>query len=495
MSSESFAFPVPPVAMTQKVSSNFDEPDQSLASSHGDLTRHQPQFQAHPLGVRPSGNALIGSLRARDNLGTFGILPDELILGLLEWLEHVELLELGRTCRAFFAFTSNDDAWKVLLLQKGRLGYPWRGSWRATYLQRQTSNLPSIDCKLCSDALYRPFFCSQIDLSPYVSRIPLSNRLPRLANLSQAEFSYSWSDRPFILTEPVRKWPVFGKWCQEALLDKYGDVAFRAEALDWPLSTYIDYMNNNHDESPLYLFDRNFVQKMGLSIGENNGAYWPPECFGEDLFALLGEQRPDSRWLIIGPERSGSTFHKDPNATSAWNAVIRGSKYWIMFPGSTLPPGVFVSEDQSEVTSPLSIAEWLLTFHEEARRMSGCIEGICGEGEVLHVPSGWWHLVINLEPAIAITQNFIPRSHLKSALHFLEKKQDQVSGFSHDVKNPYQLFLDKLSDNKIGITEQQQANGKKRKWDQLLEANGTGKAETNGGFNFGFAEDVEEEIP
>ena len=75
-------------------------------------------------------------------------------------------------------------------------------------------------------------------------------------------------------------------------------------------------MEDNADESPLYLFDRSFVEKMGLRATRGLKAdYWAPDCFGEDLFSVLGEQRPDSRWLIIGPERSGSSFHKDPNAT------------------------------------------------------------------------------------------------------------------------------------------------------------------------------------
>ena len=86
--------------------------------------------------------------------------------------------------------------------------------------------------------------------------------------------------------------------------------------MDWPFKTYVDYMNENQDESPLYLFDRSFVEKMALGVGETpNAQYWPPKCFGQDIFAALGPQRPDSQWLIIGPERSGSTFHKDPNAT------------------------------------------------------------------------------------------------------------------------------------------------------------------------------------
>lgn len=119
---------------------------------------------------------------------------------------------------------------------------------------------------------------------------------------------------PFILTDPVQEWPIYQQWSTEVMLHKYGEVKFRAEAVDWPLRIYVDYMTANEDESPLYLFDRSFVEKMGIKVGRD-GQYWAPDTFGEDLFASLGDRRPDSRWLIVGPERSGSTFHKDPNAT------------------------------------------------------------------------------------------------------------------------------------------------------------------------------------
>jgi hypothetical protein len=355
-----------------------------------------------------------------------------------------------------------------------------------------------------SDVLHRPFVCSHVSLSRFTSRIPKVNQIRRFESLSYDEFAARWTDQPFILTRCIQSWPVSQNWSLDEILQRFGEVEFRAEAVDWPFATYHDYMINNHDESPLYLFDRKFAEKMDLRIGTDpDASYWKPDCFGPDLFELLGRERPAHRWLIIGPERSGSTFHKDPNATSAWNAVIQGSKYWIMFPPSVSVPGVYVSKDNSEVTSPLSIAEWLLEFHTAARQLPECIEGICGAGEILHVPSGWWHLVVNLESGIAITQNFVPQSpnmhHLLEALSFLRDKPDQVTGFQRDVADPYGLFVERLKEkypdllSEALLALEKKNTQKKRKWDTAI---GAEEEEPAGGFSFGFGSDNEDsDIP
>jgi len=458
-------------------------------------SRDEDEALRHPLGVKPSGNALTSIENLQGSMGLFAHLPDALVLTLLEYLDDYGLVHLGQTCRAFFAYSTFDQMWRDITVNDPRPGFQWYGSWRASRRRLKSARLPPIDCgALFSDSLHRPFLCSQIPLEPYASNIPSTNQLPRLSHLSTTEFSEAWTGRPFILTDPVKGWDLYRKWDQASLLNKYGSTVFRAEAVDWPLDTYVEYMNSTKDESPLYLFDRGFVEKMNLAVGEG-GSYQPPECFGEDLFTLLGEQRPDYRWLIVGPERSGSTFHKDPNATSAWNAVVRGSKYWIMFPNSIIPPGVYMSEDQSEVTSPLSIAEWLLTFHEEARNTPGCLEGVCGEGEVLHVPSGWWHLVVNLEPAIAITQNFVPESHVRPAINFLKNKSSQVSGFKDNVKDPYALFMERLREAHPELAASvENTSDKKRKWEDVVAPEDEGGSGVARSFGFGFADDdIEEE--
>ncbi|KAB8302245.1 hypothetical protein EYC80_005688 [Monilinia laxa] len=472
-----------------------------------ELEESSVSIPSHPLGVKPLGNQYTATSNARHATGPFQILPDEVLAILLESFDPEVLGLLGSTCKFLYAFCRSEEVWKPLFIEspKSKSGsFEWRGSWRATFLNIEDSDLSKIQCdNVFSDVLYRPFLCTHTPLTPYTTNIPHKNEIARLENLTPEEFTTAWSDKPFILTAPVREWPAYHSWDTEALLQKHSETKFRAEAVDWPLKTYIQYMNSSNDESPLYLFDRDFISKMNLQTKDiPTPPYQIPSCFGEDLFTVLGANRPDDKWLIVGPARSGSTYHKDPNATSAWNAVLRGSKYWIMFPStpsSPPPPGVYVSEDQSEVTSPLSIAEWLLGFHAEARRTPGCVEGVCAAGEVLHVPSGWWHLVVNLDASIAITQNFVPRAHLTGVLSFLKDKADQVSGFKKDVVDPYGMFVEGMKSEYPELLEEamreleRKAEGRKRKWDVAV-ANVDGGSEA-GGFSFGFGGDSDEEVP
>jgi len=190
---------------------------------------------------------------------------------------------------------------------------------------------------------------------------------------------------------------------------------------------YCHYSRTTADEMPLYLFDKDFVSK-----GPNLEAdFSVPEYFAEDLFSLLGEEsRPDYRWIIVGPEKSGSTFHKDPNSTSAWNAVVRGSKKWILYPPNVPPPGVHAGRSGADVVTSLSLMEWFVNFYKEAQEGAVApVEGVVGAGDVIFVPRGWWHMAINLEETVAVTQNYVSSANLPHVLRFLRPgREDLVSG-------------------------------------------------------------------
>lgn len=219
-----------------------------------------------------------------------------------------------------------------------------------------------------------------------------------------------------------------------------------------------------------------------------------PVYFQDDLFDLLpSTSRPDHRWLIMGPVRSGSSWHQDPNKTSAWNGVVRGSKKWVMMPPTVMPAGVHASADGADVATPVSLVEWFLDFYEEASQQPGFHECIVRAGEMLFVPRGWWHLAINLEPSVAVTQNFVSPVTLPHTAAFLStRSQALVSGLEEDARGGlYDRLVEALEVARpelLAVVQQQQDRfDNKRKQTAALQAVfDDNPAKKPASFSFGF---------
>ncbi|BGP31416.1 hypothetical protein JCM10296v2_003180 [Rhodotorula toruloides] len=455
-------------------SSNFISPNSSSVKRPAEVAHdapapkksHTETDQANPLGLKPVGNLLWAPQQGRtcaEGLGRLGMLPDELLLSsVFSLLEGEDLVRLAGTSKAFFAWSCVEGMWKGLYIQKtqGAL-LRWWGSWRASYVNSfirpagDASPAPTLERPLPtsyistptlhSDVLFQPALCAAFDACS-IFRLP--SFVPSIPRISGKGLSpASLPAEPVILTDLMAAWKAmspspFRRWTLDHLSRRFSTQRFRAEATLTTLPDYTLYHDNcPQDESPLYLFESEFVRKTeglgGPSLGED---YEVPECFSEDLFSVMGDERPDYRWLIVGPARSGSTWHVDPNHTSAWNAVTVGEKAWVMFPPDVTPPGVYASEDGAHVEAPLSLAEWFISYYAAAKATYGpkakdpskrgkMREGICREGEILYVPSGWWHIVVNLTPAIAVTQNYVSHREFPAVLRFMRDRPSQVSGF------------------------------------------------------------------
>lgn len=109
------------------------------------------------------------------------------------------------------------------------------------------------------------------------------------------------------------------------------------------------------------------------------------------------------------------------------------------------------------MTVPLSTGEWLLAFwkhHEAAKRTwaedQRPLEVTLHPGEVIFVPHGYWHMVVNLDDCIALTHNYVSESNLADCLRFLREKPDQISGVRDrpgeavQAEGLYEEFLQQL---------------------------------------------------
>lgn len=340
----------------------------------------------HPQGVEPWGNYFLSQTPdiRPTSLGNLAVFSDELLLELIQSLSAADLGRLSCVSKALYCFSYHDDVWKGLVLEDVESELTWAGCWRCTYLatrniithehqhskclenapapkkakksktkKRRTSHENSGDehagalhhCQspvvvrgFYSDILNQGWFCGHIDVSPEWLEV---DNIDRVSRISVADFRrlYEAPNRPVIISDGAGNWPALKKWTKQYLAQAFKGKKVIVGNYPMSFSTYLDYMSRHDDDMPLYLFDKTFLDTAPQLADD----YAVPPYFQEDLFGVLGQNRPDYRWLIMGPNRSGSSFHIDPNATCAWNAVISGSKRWVLYPPGTTPPGVHPS--------------------------------------------------------------------------------------------------------------------------------------------------------
>lgn len=471
---------------------------------------------AHPYGVMPTGNHFLASpeeISVRSfGLGDMKCLPDAPLLDILFFLPPLDVISMLRVSRCLYVYCHYNDIWRDNYLRlwwemetakcndKGdrqqpqesvKFRYTWKDSFAYAYCSYKKKMLHSVKIGACditdtfnvvphkplvvrgifSDLLYKPWACHTFDLEKSCKGFMDFDDIPRRSydSLSIEEFvdTFEKQNKPLIITNATNEWTSMRKWDRNYLIEVCGTKLFRATSATAPLAAsftmkeYFNYIDQANEESPLYLFERDFASVTTLQDGYEVPKYFSPSStitsmegieFATDLFRLFGEKRrPDYRWMITGPARSGSIFHIDPNQTNAWNACIQGRKKWIFYPPNASPPGVLSSLDGSDVTVPLSTGEWLLSFwkdHLRARKNEDVslrpIETILLPGELIFVPHGYWHMVINLDLSIALTHNYVSTSNLADCLRFLRDKVDQISGVrdraDEDAVQPEEMF-------------------------------------------------------
>ena len=163
------------------------------------------------------------------------------------------------------------------------------------------------------------------------------------------------------------------------------------------LCHFLNYTEENRDDSPLYVFDSSFDDDKHANQLLRD--YRVPSYFSDDLFRFISEsRRPPYRWWLIGPKRSGTCIHIDPLGTSAWNTLIVGKKRWILFPPHVSKSivkgsGLVHNDEDDEAVHYFSFI--LPRIKRKASMMNGipkykdfcCFEFTQNAGETVYVPN------------------------------------------------------------------------------------------------------------
>lgn len=117
--------------------------------------------------------------------------------------------------------------------------------------------------------------------------------------------------------------------------------------------------------------------------------------------------------------------------------MISGRKRWTLYPYENFPPGINLEWDEDgnfDHDSPEPV-KWFIEQYPFLPANKRPIECILEEGEIIFIPSGWWHMVLNLTDTIAVTQNFVNEQNFDIICAELDFDDEEL----------YELFRKNLS--------------------------------------------------
>ncbi|RMX62121.1 hypothetical protein DD238_004116 [Peronospora effusa] len=413
---------------------------------------------------------------------------DELIAYLTLFFEPLDLLRLSEVNSVFYVFCQEDPLWMGQCLRLHNGEFSFYHNWKLTTFYPKNSRplellndvfRPVVVRNFGSDFLYRRWCRCHMKLGdtfllPSKEQDPTIRHLQKIdiQDLTFQAFYEQHSRMPFIICNAISEWKASTDWTIEKLTKRFPsnvkhrithnlDIVSSNSTMEMSFADYFQYAKNQHDETPLYIFDAKFGEKMPTMLEDYR--INDLKVFKEDFLSVLvnpekdenckktptkgvkleaggkkvrkdkktkratGSTRPDFRWIVAGPQRTGAPWHQDPARTSAWNSLVKGRKRWAIYPPNSPPPGVSVSKHGEYLNSGLNMPSlmWYLHVYPTLTPDQKPLEIIQEEGETIYVPSGWWHLVLNLDFTIAVTQNFV-NSH--NAFMFMKDMLDDGQG-------------------------------------------------------------------
>ncbi len=239
-----------------------------------------------------------------------------------------------------------------------------------------------------------------IDLKEDFEIFDAMERIP--CSISAEEFQHNFEAlrKPVVLQGCASLWKSSNRWSAEninnlvknetmwrATLDDENDMA---DHINW-----LSIVEAREKNSFFYVFD-NLDKPSGQVLVED---YDTPQMFRYDMFETLAFPPNDygsMRWFTFGSKLSGTNPHVDPFYTDAWNTVVRGVKWWILFP---LYEYEFLKHDMEMKCDPdcslrTSVADFyssILSDPWELYGQSSLQHIFVKEGETIYIPAGVPH--------------------------------------------------------------------------------------------------------
>ena len=268
--------------------------------------------------------------------------------------------------------------------------------------------------------------------------------IERRANLSYAEFSekYLYANQPVVVTDAIRQWKALSRWTPEFFKAEFGDMKFSINddlkrsadhqdndgAAEYTMARFIDRVLQSTEEDPAPYFRNRILYDMFPSLKQDIQPLpdyflpnWLPERY---LVKHVNEKlnRGAAIELYIGGKgRAFPVLHYDGAGTHAFLMQVYGRKKFIVYPPSQ-EAFLYPSPEKENLSRVNNVEQPDLQrfpLFAEAVPMTFILE----PGELLFVPSHWWHTTTMLTPSITVSVNTLNQSNWHELVKFVAMRR------------------------------------------------------------------------
>jgi hypothetical protein len=271
----------------------------------------------------------------------------------------------------------------------------------------------------------------------------MNMEIERRAKLSYSEFAkeYLYANKPVIVTDAMQQWKAVGRWTPEFFKQEFGNMTFALDDdlkrkagykenggnSEFVMSQFIDRVLHSTEEDPAPYFRNKVLYELFPSLKQDIEPlpeYFQPNWL-PDRFLVKHVGQPLNRGAVIelyigGKGGAFPVLHYDGAATHAFLMQIYGLKEFIVF--NPDQEKFLYPSPEKENLSQVNVGKPDLEKFPLYAQATPTIFTL-KPGELLFVPSHWWHTTKMLSPSITISINVANESNWHALVDYVAMRQ------------------------------------------------------------------------
>ncbi len=145
------------------------------------------------------------------------------------------------------------------------------------------------------------------------------------------------------------------------------------------------------------------------------------------------DKESDFKFLYFGNANTFTPLHHDIFKSYSWSGQIVGQKKWYLYPPHN--EKYFDDDPPCGNYKLLSSEKHKLKYGPKLKYVTGMIEVVQEPGELIFVPSGWYHEVYNQTSSISINHNWLNECNIEMVYQHLKEEWKQTVNAIIDIKD------------------------------------------------------------